>query len=128
MPQGYYQPQAGGPGLGAGPAPTAAARTTAAPTQPYGYSPGYGYGYGYAPPQQQQAANSTSTPYASVYPVPQTLPLGLHNPHGIIAGEDEGEGPGLLDMAKGWMQTAGDKLAEAEAEVWRRINEAHGEK
>jgi hypothetical protein len=31
----------------------------------------------------------------------------------------------FLSTAKGWMQSAGSKLAEVEAEVWKRINNAH---
>lgn len=31
-----------------------------------------------------------------------------------------------MNVAKGWMQSAGEKLAEVEAEVWKRINDAHG--
>lgn len=109
--------------------------------QPYGYNPSYGY-----PQQQQQqytqqqqhpipTPNSTTTPYASMYPVPvpsSALPL-HYQANGTMAttttadrGVEEGE-KGFLDMAKGWMQTAGDKLVKVEAEVWRRINEAHGE-
>jgi hypothetical protein len=32
---------------------------------------------------------------------------------------------GLWGSAKSWLQTAGNKLAEVEAEVWKRINDAH---
>jgi hypothetical protein len=31
----------------------------------------------------------------------------------------------FYESAKSWFQSAGNKLAEVEAEVWRRINEAH---
>jgi hypothetical protein len=34
-------------------------------------------------------------------------------------------GSGFMANAKSWMASAGTKLAEVEAEVWRRINEAH---
>jgi hypothetical protein len=37
----------------------------------------------------------------------------------------EGDEPSFLSTAKGWMQSAGSKLAEVEAEVWKRINSAH---
>lgn len=81
------------------------------------------------------APNSTTTPYSSVYPPaptvgssrPQGLPLYGGNESGgganSIFGEDEE--PGLFNAAKGWMQTAGTKLAEVEAEVWKRINDVH---
>lgn len=38
------------------------------------------------------------------------------------------EEPGFMSTAKAWMQSAGAKLAEVEAEVWKRINDAHDEK
>lgn len=107
------------------------------PTQPYGY------GYGYASqqqqqqyPQYQQPPNSTTTPYSTVYPrhpsMPTTTSTSYQSPYSnpytnnnIMQDElDTGE-KGFLDMAKGWMQTAGEKLVQVEAEVWRRINEAH---
>lgn len=125
-----------------GPAPVA---TSTASATPYGYG-GYGYGYNSntaAPAQQQyqyqqqyqnqygnQIPNSTTTPFASVYPPPQptssALPMHYQtdNNRNIMA-EDGEEEKGFLDMAKGWMQTAGDKLVQVEAEVWRRINDAH---
>jgi hypothetical protein len=31
-----------------------------------------------------------------------------------------------MGTARSWMQSAGTKLAEVEAEVWKRINDAHG--
>ena len=34
---------------------------------------------------------------------------------------DTGE-EGMWDTAKKWVQSAGEKISEAEAEVWRRIN------
>lgn len=125
-----------------GPAPVA---TSTASATPYGYG-GYGYGYNSntaAPAQQQyqyqqqyqnqygnQIPNSTTTPFASAYPPPQptssALPMHYQtdNNRNIMADDGEEE-KGFLDMAKGWMQTAGDKLVQVEAEVWRRINDAH---
>jgi len=52
--------------------------------------------------------NSTSTPYAAVYtpPTPQ---------------QDRNGNDGVLPVAKSWIQAAGMKLAEAEAEIWRRV-------
>lgn len=129
-----------------GPVPVA---TSTASATPYGYG-GYGYGYNSntaAPAQQQyqyqqqyqnqygnQVPNSTTTPFGSVYPPPQpassALPMHYHtdnnqNYNRNIVADDGEEEKGFLDMAKGWMQTAGDKLVQVEAEVWRRINDAH---
>jgi len=36
------------------------------------------------------------------------------------------EEEGFMGTARSWMQSAGTKLAEVEAEVWKRINDAHG--
>lgn len=80
--------------------------------------------------------NSTSTPYASVYQShgsagrPQGLPTHYGGGGGggagsIFADEDEAS---MFNTAKSWMNSAGNKLAEVEAEVWKRINDAHGEK
>lgn len=44
---------------------------------------------------------------------------------GGIFGDDE---PGFMTTAKAWMASAGDRLAEVEAQVWKRINDAHEEK
>lgn len=93
------------------------------------------YAYQRTPQTHAPAPNSTTTPYSSVYPPaptvgssrPQGLPLYGGNESGgganNIFGEDEE--PGLFNAAKGWMQTAGTKLAEVEAEVWKRINDVH---
>jgi hypothetical protein len=44
----------------------------------------------------------------------------------LYAGDEDsilGEsGQKVFDTAKSWMQTAGNKLAEAEAEVWKMVN------
>lgn len=40
-------------------------------------------------------------------------------------GEVDGEEDGIYNTAKSWLQAAGSKLAEAEAAVWKRINDAH---
>ncbi|KAJ6036529.1 hypothetical protein N7540_000808 [Penicillium herquei] len=107
-------------------------QSTAPPTQtPYAQS------YAYQRPSVSHTAvpNSTSSPYASVYRTssdagssrPQGLPLHYGGGGG---GADnifpEDEEPGFLSSAKGWMQSAGTKLAEVEAEVWKRINDVHG--
>ncbi|KAJ5746434.1 hypothetical protein N7520_011616 [Penicillium odoratum] len=78
--------------------------------------------------------NSTSSPYSAVYPessMGASRTQGLPTHYGSSSGggadsifpDDE---PGLMNTAKGWMQSAGEKLAEVEAEVWKRINDAHG--
>lgn len=85
----------------------------------------YTQSYSFSPP------NSTSSPYQAVYPTsagrPQGLPL-----HGGSAGagggadrifEDEEEG--FMGAAKGWMKWGGEKLVEAEREVWKKINDVH---
>jgi hypothetical protein len=40
----------------------------------------------------------------------------------VDEGEGGGDEQGFLDTAKSWMQFAGTKLAEAEAEIWRLVN------
>ncbi|BCR84112.1 uncharacterized protein ACHE_11514A [Aspergillus chevalieri] len=122
----------GGVAEGATPAATATASPNINPgiqfpTQPYGY--GYGYASQQQYPQFQQPPNATTTPYNTVYPrhpsISYQTPYTIPNNNNIMQDElDTGE-KGLLDMAKGWMQTAGEKLIQVEAEVWRRINEAH---
>ncbi|KAJ5183439.1 hypothetical protein N7492_001055 [Penicillium capsulatum] len=88
--------------------------------------------YAYQRPSQAHAVPNSSSFYSSVYQSPgpsssQALPL-HGNSHGgggassIFPDEDE---PGLMTSAKSWMQSAGTKLAEVEAEVWKRINNAH---
>lgn len=86
--------------------------------------------------------NSTSTPYMSTYQPPNAQPLpsasrftsivgntnGSSNSGPLYAGDDGEEsilgesGQKVLDTAKSWMQSAGSKLAEAEAEVWKMVN------
>lgn len=92
-----------------------------------------GYGYGYAAQQQQylqyqQTPNSTTTPYNTVYPRHPSnsyqSPYSIPN-NNIMQDELDTSEKGFLDLAKGWVQTAGEKLVQVEAEVWRRINEAH---
>lgn len=59
---------------------------------------------------------------------PAGLPLhngsGRGGGAGDIFGDDE---QGFMDTAKAWMTSAGNKLAEVEALVWKRINDAHEE-
>ncbi|KAL4974429.1 hypothetical protein BDW66DRAFT_87449 [Aspergillus desertorum] len=124
------------------------------PSSSSGKGTGIGTGYNYIPQpdpgysnrlqqmqhkQQQQSQyhgptpNSTTTPYASVYAPPSastSTALPLHNAtatgSNIVTCEEErgGEG-GLWESTKLWLQSAGNRLAQVEAEVWRRINEAH---
>ncbi|KAH8692873.1 hypothetical protein BGW36DRAFT_385390 [Talaromyces proteolyticus] len=76
--------------------------------------------------------NSTSTPYFSTYQPPGT---NISNPttgaagRGLTYNESNGEesifgesGANILGTAKSWMASAGTKLAEAEAEVWKIVN------
>ncbi|GAB1200760.1 hypothetical protein APSETT444_010139 [Aspergillus pseudonomiae] len=56
------------------------------------------------------SATATAPPYSPIYATAEPA----------RAGES-----GFLDNAKAWFWSAGNKLAEVEAEVWRRINEAH---
>jgi hypothetical protein len=52
--------------------------------------------------------------------------------HGGSAGAGGGadrifyeEEEGFIGAAKGWMKWGGEKLVEAEREVWKRINDVH---
>lgn len=133
---------AGGPPLSTSPVPpppkagepvAVSSNSAALPTQsPFTQS----YSYQRTSHSQPPIPNSTTTPYSSAYPNspgaggsrPHTLPLyggsGSGGGANNIFGEDEE--PGFLSTAKTWMQSAGTKLAEVEAEVWKRINDAHG--
>lgn len=133
------------------PPPTPSATATGATTTTTPANPMPGYGYGYSPaagkyssefthpaqgqqfhprahPHAQPHPNSTSTPYASLYQPPDTSSqLPLYQTQGPGADEfDSAHGDGgFLASAKSWIASAGTKLAEVEAEVWKRINEAH---
>ncbi|KAI7977855.1 hypothetical protein EIK77_009395 [Talaromyces pinophilus] len=88
--------------------------------------------------QQQTIPNSTSTPYLSTYRSPASygstyvagsapgLPLSQveQSSRSIFDGTlGEGTtGQDILNTAKSWMASAGNKLAEAEEEVWRMVN------
>ncbi|KAL4941463.1 hypothetical protein BDV06DRAFT_179745 [Aspergillus oleicola] len=127
--------------------PTPGAAPGVAPGAGAGYAYPSSYSYSYTPtttqPIQQQQTyappnpNTTSTPYNTLYSPPAsstgaTLPL--HNPStgGVATGLDldpglgssENEG-GVWGDTKSWLASAGNKLAEVEKEVWRRINDAH---
>jgi hypothetical protein len=111
------------------------------PSYGYGYNPtAGGYSSGFTPASQDQQfhprahshaqphPNSTSTPYAALYQPPASssqLPLYQHQGHGADEFDSAQEDGGFLASAKSWIASAGTKLAEVEAEVWRRINEAH---
>lgn len=99
-------------GQGSGSIPTAVPTSTVA---------GGGYGGQSVlshPPGYQQNANASGLDRyqsASVH----------HQQHGDYAAvEREGQGSegGVWDAAKKWAQATGQKLAEAESEVWKRIN------
>lgn len=96
--------------------------TPAAFTQSYSY---------HRSPQSSHIPNSTSSPYANLY----NPPAGGSQPGLPLHGGGSGGGASdifpddeesLMGTAKSWMQSAGTKLAEVEAEVWKRINDAHG--
>ncbi|KAF9895402.1 hypothetical protein FE257_000308 [Aspergillus nanangensis] len=116
------------------PVPTASVAATQ-PPQPGSYSyGGYSYPAATAPPElhqryQQQVPNSTTAPYSSVYSAPGTGQLPVHYNNGSMGATDMNTGTheeeGFYGSAKSWLQTAGNKLAEVEAEVWRRINDHH---
>lgn len=111
------------------------------PSYGYGYNPtAGGYSSGFTPasqnqefhprahPHQQAHPNSTSTPYAALYHPPTTssqLPIYQNQGHGADEFDSAQEDGGFLANAKSWIASAGTKLAEVEAEVWRRINDAH---
>jgi hypothetical protein len=64
---------------------------------------------------------------------PQTLPL--HYGAGAGAGAGSGGGAssifpeeeeeGFMGAAKGWLRWSGNKLAEVEKGVWKKINDVH---
>jgi hypothetical protein len=46
-----------------------------------------------------------------------------NNSSGLMAGSEGGlDADSVWNVAKKWVQTAGEKISEAEAEVWRKIN------
>ncbi|KAJ5487299.1 hypothetical protein N7530_001599 [Penicillium desertorum] len=103
----------------------------AQPTQSYTQS------YSYNPPLGAQTTlpNSTTSPYSSVYPTqagshrPQTLPLhygaGTGSGGGASSIFPEEEEEGFMGAAKGWLRWSGNKLAEVEKGVWKKINDVH---
>lgn len=70
---------------------------------------------------------------AGSYARSQTQTLPLH--YGAGAGTGSGGGAdsifpeekeeGFIGAAKGWMRWSGNKLAEVEKEVWKKINDVH---
>ncbi|KAJ9309942.1 hypothetical protein DTO217A2_580 [Paecilomyces variotii] len=95
---------------------------------------GTGTGFGYTtqatPAQGLNVPNSTSTPYNTMYQPPaNNTQLPTYNygaasrgPGGdVFQDEEEGVGQAIWKTAKSWVQTAGSKLAEVEAEVWKRV-------
>lgn len=70
---------------------------------------------------------------AGSYARPQTQTLPLH--YGAGAGTGSGGGAdnifpeeeeeGFIGAAKGWMKWSGNKLAEVEKGVWKKINDVH---
>jgi hypothetical protein len=53
------------------------------------------------------------------------LPLHSSSAGGQGVNDTFDDEPSFMNTAKSWWQSAGTKLAEAEAEVWKRINNAH---
>lgn len=87
--------------------------------------------------QQQTIPNSTSTPYLSTYQPPSsyTSTYGAGSTPGLPLSQPEQSsnssngsifdgttGQDILNTAKSWMVSAGNKLAEAEEEVWKMVN------
>lgn len=72
---------------------------------------------------------------AGSYARPQTQTLPLHYGAGAGSGSGSGGGAdsifpeeeeGFMGAAKGWMRWSGNKLAEVEKGVWKKINDVHG--
>ncbi|KAL4881321.1 hypothetical protein BJY04DRAFT_189618 [Aspergillus karnatakaensis] len=120
----------------------ASTTTTSAPVSGQGYN--YPSSYGFTPTPTTNTTttyqqptypnpNSTTTPYSTVYspPAPSTsTTLPLHtdtHPHTNSTDSNPVSQPesGIWGSTKSFLQNAGNKLAEVEAEVWRRINDAH---
>ncbi|KAJ5654391.1 hypothetical protein N7490_001394 [Penicillium lividum] len=121
------------------PPPPKAGETVSPPApQPAGTSQPFTNSYAYQRhPSGSHGSipNSTSSPYSTVYPessngASRTQGLPMHYGSSSGGGADsifpDDDEPGFMNTAKGWMQSAGEKLAEVEAEVWKRINDAHG--
>lgn len=130
------------PSSSSSPSPNRATGTSAVPPPPKVGEPVQPASY-YAPsPQQQQQTipNSTSTPYLSTYQPPSSYSstYAVGSAPGLPLSQPEqstttssifdatlGEGTtgqDILNTAKSWMASAGNKLAEAEEEVWRMVN------
>lgn len=71
---------------------------------------------------------------AGSYARPQTQTLPLHYGAGAGSGARSGGGAdsifaeeeeGFIGAAKGWMRWSGNKLAEVEKGVWKKINDVH---
>jgi len=68
---------------------------------------------GYLPPGYQAPGGSTTGP-GRYQPSPMAA-----DPHDSY---HDGESEGIWNTAKKWASDAGEKLASAESEVWKRIN------
>jgi hypothetical protein len=61
--------------------------------------------------------------YASEPTSDQRLAQEANGSSGVMAGSEGGlDADSVWNVAKKWAQTAGEKISEAEAEVWRKIN------
>lgn len=67
--------------------------------------------------------------HAGSHARPQTQNLPLHYGAGSGGGASsifpEEEEEGFMGAAKGWMRWSGNKLAEVEKGVWKKINDVH---
>ncbi|RCI15081.1 hypothetical protein L249_6654 [Ophiocordyceps polyrhachis-furcata BCC 54312] len=88
---------------------------------PHGYMGGRGP---YPAPVHGTGVNSSSAGYinqASGYPHQQSL-SGPQNSITTSSAELDDQSPGMWDTARKWASAAGESLAAAESEVWKRIN------
>ncbi|OQD75140.1 hypothetical protein PENDEC_c008G00657 [Penicillium decumbens] len=95
-------------------------------------TPFFKQSYSYQP-SHPSIPNSTSSPYSSVHQThagassSRSSGLPLHSDSGGGGGANDifQDEPSFMSTAKSWIQSAGAKLADVEAEVWKRINNAH---
>ncbi|KAA8644668.1 hypothetical protein EYZ11_001912 [Aspergillus tanneri] len=95
----------------------------------YTYSNDYNYNY-----------NNPTSAYTSIYQAPNPEIRGINTNRNVrvhgsttmldsdgFGGEvgSDSTGAAILESAKSWFSSAGSKLAEVEAAVWKRINDAH---
>ncbi|PHH72888.1 hypothetical protein CDD80_4195 [Ophiocordyceps camponoti-rufipedis] len=87
---------------------------------PHMYPPSAG---GYASPMGYQ--QGTQPAYSGSGHPPQQQPYGFPNSTSMsLHAEGDAEAPGVWDTARRWASAAGESLAAAESEVWKRINKS----